>query len=282
MGVYQVDERRYYFEDTGQGEPLVLLHGFTGSSAIWRPLIEMWANEWRIIAIDILGHGRSSAPATVESFSMQCVMTDLGSLLSEIAALPAHWLGYSMGGRLALATTINHPAWVKSLILESGSPGIDCEIEQEKRRRSDEALADRIEREGIEAFVAHWEKMALFASQENLPAHVKAEQRANRLANKVSGLANSLRGMGTGAQIPLWDRLSEIKKPVLLIAGELDYKFVAINRRMADSLQNSRLMIVPKVGHTVHLENTVAYSEIIRAFLRETSNRDRNNLTYPE
>ena len=107
-------------------------------------------------------------------------------------------------------------------MLEGASPGIADAAEREARRASDAALAGRIERDGVEAFVDEWERVPLFASQLALPAEARAAVRATRLAQRAHGLANSLRGMGAGAQAPLHDRLPSIAAPTLLLAGSLD------------------------------------------------------------
>src|SRR5262249_18130913 len=141
-----------------------------------------------------------------------------------------------------------------SLMLESASPGLAEVAERAARTASDNALADLIEREGIEAFAVRWERMPLFATQERLPQAVRERLAAQRRANRPAPLANSLRGMGTGVQPSLWERLSELKIPCLIMAGELDAKFTSIARRMAAAIPHARLALVPGAGHTVHLE----------------------------
>jgi 2-succinyl-6-hydroxy-2,4-cyclohexadiene-1-carboxylate synthase len=168
---------------------------------------------------------------------------------------------------LALYTALNQPFVFKSLILESASPGLKTKDERAARRASDEKLAQMIERDGIEAFVNYWESLPLWDSQKNLAPEVRQQLRDQRLKNNPIGLANSLRGMGTGAQPSLWDKLPELNIPVLLIAGELDTKFVAIAQEMHSLLPNSRLVIVPNAGHTVHLEQPELYTQAITAFL---------------
>lgn len=273
MSTCEIDGVRYHVEDAGSGEPVVLLHGFTGSAANWRGVMEILASHYRVLAIDLIGHGRSDSPDTVARYTMSSVSADLGSLLERIGALPAHWLGYSMGGRLALYAAVGQPQWVRSLILESASPGLRDAAERAARRRQDEALAVRIETAGIEAFVQSWEAMPLFASQERLSAETKAGLRSVRLANSIRGLAGSLRGMGTGAQPSLWERLDQIDRPVLLIAGGLDEKFVEINRKMAGAIPGVALHVMAGSGHTVHLERPDAYVELVLDFLSQASDR---------
>lgn len=119
----------------------------------------------------------------------------------------------------------------------------------------------------MEAFVARWERLALFASQQALPEAVRARQRRQRLRNRPAGLAGSLRGMGAGVQPSLWERLGELALPVLLLAGEQDEKFVAIARQMAEVILQATLRIVPEAGHTIHLKQPEVWLSLVLAWL---------------
>ncbi|HLG64663.1 MAG TPA: 2-succinyl-6-hydroxy-2,4-cyclohexadiene-1-carboxylate synthase [Ktedonosporobacter sp.] len=239
---------------------LVLLHGFTGSASGWSGLLaELARTGWRIIALDMLGHGQSDAPADPARYTMEHCQQDIIAVLRELSVNEgeAILLGYSMGGRIALYCAFS--GFFRALILESASPGLADAAEREQRRSSDLALAESIEREGIEAFVERWENLPLFATQHNLPAEQRAALHAQRLNNRPAGLANSLRGVGTGEQPALHHRLPELTIPVLLLAGELDAKFCAIARQMAQALPHAQLSIVPEAGHTIHLERPAAF-----------------------
>ena len=197
---------------------------------------------------------------------MERCVADLIAILDAMDIERTHLLGYSMGGRLALAAAIAHQDRIASLILESASPGLAGAAERQVRAASDDALADLIECDGVEAFVARWERMPLFATHERLPQAVRARVRTQRLANNPTGLANSLRGMGTGVQPSLWERLGELKIPCLLMAGELDAKFKAIAQSMAAAIAGSHLALVPGAGHTIHLEQPAAFARLILEF----------------
>lgn len=253
--------------ETGGGLPLVLLHGFTGSTCNWRSHLPHLARHGRTIAVDLLGHGRTAAPAHPERYQMAHSAADLASLLARLCGKPVHLLGYSMGGRLALYLALTYPGQVRSLILESASPGLAEPAARRERVAGDEALAQRIEEEGIEAFVRYWEAIPLFASQQHLADAVRAELHEQRLQNRPQGLANSLRGMGTGQQPALWERLDQLQMPVHLVVGALDEKFVAINRRMAAQIPQATLTCVPGAGHTVHLEQPQRFRAIVSAWL---------------
>jgi 2-succinyl-6-hydroxy-2,4-cyclohexadiene-1-carboxylate synthase len=246
---------------------LVLLHGFTGSAIGWGHIITDLASiGLHIAALDMLGHGQSDAPTDAERYSIEHCQEDILAALQalDIKRGEAILLGYSMGGRIALYSAFSD--YFRALILESASPGLATLAERQQRQASDEALATRIEQDGIEAFVDYWEKIPLFASQQHLSAEQREELHAQRLNNRAHGLANSLRGVGTGAQPELYTRLSTLSLPVLLLAGKLDSKFCAIAQQMALQLPQARLRAIPEAGHAVHLEQPQAFIAEVREF----------------
>jgi 2-succinyl-6-hydroxy-2,4-cyclohexadiene-1-carboxylate synthase len=202
---------------------------------------------------------------------MERCVADLLALLDALEIARADVLGYSMGGRVALHLAAAAPERVGALVLESSSPGIADAAERQTRIAADEALADAIEREGLAAFVERWERLPLFASQAALPDDTRARLHAQRLRNNPLGLANSLRGMGTGQQTSLWDRLAGLDMRTLLIAGELDVKYRALAVEMQALLPNARTVIVPGVGHAVHLEQPQRFAENVLEFLRSSA-----------
>ncbi|MFV1988995.1 MAG: alpha/beta fold hydrolase, partial [Gemmatimonadota bacterium] len=158
---------------------------------------------------------------------------------------------------------------VTRLVLESSSRGPATPEEGSARRAADAALADRILEEGVEAFVDEWETLPLFASQALLPDELRGALRARRLANDPGSLAASLRGLGTGSLPSLWERLPDVAIPTLILAGELDARFVAIGEQMAGSMPDARLLVVRSAGHAVHLEQPEAWCTAVTSFLHE-------------
>lgn len=251
----------------GEGPALLLLHGFTGSSATWTPHMAAF-NGFTTVAIDLLGHGNSDAPSDSSRYRMERCVDDLTTVLDQLEIERAAVLGYSMGGRMALQFALGVPARLWALVLESASPGIDDAAEREDRVRSDAALADEIEQNGIEAFVDRWQAIPLFASQSRLSEAARDELRCQRLRNRAVGLANSLRGAGAGQEAPVLGRLGELRVPTLLIAGALDQKYVAFANKMSDALPCARTQIVPDAGHATHLEQPEAFDRLVGEFLR--------------
>jgi 2-succinyl-6-hydroxy-2,4-cyclohexadiene-1-carboxylate synthase len=255
--------------EEGDGPAVLLLHGFTGSAGTWAPLARSLAAGYATIAPSLPGHGRSDAPRDPARYDVASCVGDLLALLDARGIERAAVVGYSMGGRVALHLARAAPERVRALVLESASPGIADEAERAARRRSDEALAGSIEREGIAAFVARWERLPLFASQASLPAAVREALRARRLASDPAGLANSLRGIGAGAVAPLWAWLGEVAAPTLVVAGALDQKYRTIGAAMASAIPGARLAVVEGAGHAVHLERPEEHTRLVRAFLDE-------------
>ncbi len=261
------DELRLHVVVAGQGPAVVLLHGFTGSVRTWTPLSSRLANACTTIAIDLPGHGASTAPVDPSRYALTRFADDVCRVLDVLDVPLATILGYSMGGRAALQIGLRYPARVKALVLESTSPGMLDVDERAARVGTDNELAMAIERHGIPAFVDRWERLPLWESQTSLSDAVRAGLRAQRLENDARGLANSLRGAGAGIDTPVVDRLAALRVPVLLLAGALDTKYVTLARLMERRLPEARLAIVAGSGHAVHLERPEEFAREVEQFL---------------
>ena len=256
-----------HVERDGSGPPLLLLHGFTGSTITWSTLRAALRDRFELLIIDLPGHGRSSAPTDPARYALPRVADDIARVLDALDVARTAVLGYSMGARTALQFALAHPERVSALVLESASPGIGDPTERSARVAADGALAASIEREGIETFVDRWEKLPLWASQVALGPVTRARLRAERLAQRPEGLANSLRGAGAGVESPVTERLGSIAAPVLLIVGALDTKYVALGRAMQERLPDARLEVVENAGHAVHLERPEAFAALVGGFV---------------
>jgi 2-succinyl-6-hydroxy-2,4-cyclohexadiene-1-carboxylate synthase len=256
-----------YFEIEGSGPPLVLLHGFTGSVRSWDEVRPPLAALGQLIRVDVIGHGRSPSPPDPAEYTLDAAFHQLTSLLDRLGLDKVDLLGYSMGGRVALHFAVHAPHRLRRLLLESASPGIEDAAERARRAASDNALADRILRDGLPAFVDEWERQPLLLPAAHVPPSVRARQHHLRLLNTPLGLANSLRGMGAGQQWPLWSSLSALEVPVDLIVGQNDARYCSVGRRMANSLPRAELTVVTDAGHTVHVDQPPAFVKAVRCAL---------------
>lgn len=252
----------------GQKEPVLALHGFTGNISSWDSLVHGIDTEYGVIRIDVMGHGSSDSPQDYRLYDMEHTLRALNEILDRLAIPKVHWLGYSMGGRIALAAAVALPERTLSLICESASPGLRTPEERAARVNSDADLADRIEHQGIPSFVTYWQSLPLWKSQARLPKETRQRLRFQRSSNNSRGLANSLRGISTGSQPALHEQLRDIHFPALLIAGVEDAKYSALARKMHRDIPGSQLEIIPLSGHAVHLEQPETFCEKVRDFLR--------------
>ncbi len=263
-----IDGLRWEVRACGTGKPLLLLHGFTGRGTAWGAHAAAFAHAFRVISVDLPGHGRSGT-ATPERMTVERTADDLAAILRRTVAAPADVLGYSLGARVALRLAIAHSSVVRRLVLESPSAGLRTEAERATRRRADEDMATRLEADGIDAFVTEWERQPVFASHVALPPARAARLHAMRLANRPGGLAASLRSAGQGAMEPLFDRLDTVAAPTLVIAGALDDRGRPRAERVARGIPGARLEIIDHAGHTPHEEQPRAFRRLALDFLQE-------------
>jgi 2-succinyl-6-hydroxy-2,4-cyclohexadiene-1-carboxylate synthase len=262
---------RLNYEVIGEGTPVTLLHGFTQSGRSWQEVISKMPAGWQWILPDLRGHGgtrvRPGAAHTMEDCT-----ADLEILWDHLGIQRTHLAGYSLGGRLALHVAAARPERVMSLLTLGAHAGLD-EDAREGRRRGDEAMAQRIESDGLEAFVNYWTSLPLFAGLERRGPSFVAQMRAERMNNRVAGLAESLRGMGAGAMRPVWNELARVSCPCTFVAGQLDHGYVASARRLAGSVPSGRVVVVQRAGHTVHQERPDAFARLLLAHLEAASEK---------
>ena len=245
-------------------QTLTLLHGFTQSGRSWDELASLLPG-YEILAPDLRGHGSNPAPAAAPH-TMEGCEADLLQLWAERGVERTHLAGYSMGGRLALFLAVRHPERLLSLTTISAHAGIEGAAREERRRR-DEELAARIEREGIEWFASHWSALPLFAGLARRgPEYVESVRRA-RLRNRADGLAASLRGMGQGVAPALWDRLGGLSVPSLFLAGARDPGYAEAVARMAALVPGARAEVLAEAGHSLHLEEPETAAALLSSHL---------------
>jgi 2-succinyl-6-hydroxy-2,4-cyclohexadiene-1-carboxylate synthase len=219
---------------SADGSPTFLVHGFTQTPASWGPVT------------DALGATAVDAPAST--------LWDAAGTLARHGA--GTWIGYSMGGRMALHLALSHPNVVERLVLVSATAGIEDRDEREARVASDDALAARAERIGAEAFVAEWVAQPMFAG---LPPLVRTDD--------VPVIVAHLRQAGAGTQEPLWSRLGELAMPVLVVTGERDAKFAALGERLVASIPGAEHVVVSGAGHAVPFERPDEFVAVVRRWL---------------
>ncbi|MDR0514954.1 MAG: 2-succinyl-6-hydroxy-2,4-cyclohexadiene-1-carboxylate synthase [Coriobacteriaceae bacterium] len=270
MAIFSYKGIHYHVAQWGSKEnpPLVLLHGFTQSAQTWEAVAQELAQTRFVIAPDFVGHGKSDRPTEPASYEMGAVLESLAALLRWYWIERADVLGYSMGGRIALAFAIARPHRVASLVLESAGLGPSTVEQHEAMLRRDFALIEKLLEGDIEAFMDEWEAQPVFDSQRRLPEEARRRLRAQRCANDTHALALSIRGTGQHTMPDLSARMGGLPMPVLYIAGILDRRYL----RIAEKLQHlpGISCVLLNAGHNTHLEAPEAFCRQVRSFLEES------------
>lgn len=246
--------------------PLILfLHGFMGDCTVFEAAIAHLSTDFYCMTVDLPGHGQTKTLTGEDGYTMPATASGLVQLLDRLEIHPCVLVGYSMGGRLALYLTLHFPDHFSKAVVESGSPGLKTEIERHQRLERDRKLAEALTPGNFAAFLARWYDNPLFSSLRQHPAFEATVKK--RLQNNPIELAKSLRNLSTGRQPCLWEKLPENQVPLLLLAGELDAKFVAINREMNPLCPQSNLTIIRNCGHNIHVEQPLPFANAVREFL---------------
>lgn len=257
----------HYLFRGNSDKPLILfLHGFMGNSQEFNDVIGLLSNEFYCLVVDLPGHGRTKILGGEECYSMPNTACALISLLEQLNIKQCFLVGYSLGGRIALYMSLHFPQFFSKVVLESASPGLKTEGDRLQRTQRDIELARKLEENDFSMFLLSWYNQPMFSSLKTHPAFESLL--ACRFRNNPVELAKSLRNLSTGCQPSLWENLQQNKTPMLLLVGEYDTKFVAINSEMAQLCKSAKLEIIRNCGHNIHWENPQAFVENIEKFLR--------------
>jgi 2-succinyl-6-hydroxy-2,4-cyclohexadiene-1-carboxylate synthase len=244
--------------------PVIFLHGFLGAKDDWRPVFRELSAHADCIAIDLPGHGEQGANAPVCEFSAAVGWLD--DLRRHLGLESWHVVGYSLGGRLALAYACAYPGRVRSLTMVSASPGIEDEKERAERRERDKAWAQDMVSSTPEEFISRWYQQPVFSSLHRDPV-LLSNVCSKRVHNNMHVLADVLLQWGAGVVPPRWSAMSSLPMPVQWIAGELDAAYVAMARRIEHEAPNVVVRVLTGAGHTVQLEQPVELGHSILRFI---------------
>lgn len=260
-----IDNLRYSVVVRGTGQPLICLHGFSENSSTWE-LLQL-ANCQRVLP-DLIGHGNSEKPHSPEPYELPVLLRHLHELIGHFGFTTYSLLGYSMGGRLALAYALAYPQEVHRLILESSSYG-ECDNQNRlNRRKHDIWLANAILENGIKWFSDYWSNLDLFASQSHLSVSIRHAISERRLRNAPHALANTLLGTGQGVFPCLKEQISDLSMPVLYINGEYDEKYLRVGQEFTRLNPRIRREIISGAGHNTHIEDPDQFSEVVNSFIQ--------------
>jgi len=254
-----VDDVRLYYNETGTGPPLLFVHGLGSSSRDWAEQVAHFDSAYRVLRLDLRGHGRSERPQG--PYHMAEFAREVAVLLRRLDAAPAHVVGLSMGGMVALQLGADAPGLVRSLTVVNSTADTRLHTWRDlwfyvSRRTAVQVLGMR----RVGQIIAR----RLFVEPDQEELRTKFVRRWAQ--NDKQGYIWSVDAiMGWS----VWNRLPSIATPTLLVAAEHDYTPVAEKNRVASAMPAARLAVVQGARHALPVERPEAFNAILEGFLAE-------------
>jgi 3-oxoadipate enol-lactonase len=262
-GLADVNGAQLYYEVSGEGDPVALVHGFSLDTRMWDGQVDALADRYRAIRYDARGFGKSAIPDG-EPFRHA---DDLRALLNFLDAPAAHLVGLSMGGRIALQHALLYPENTRSLVLVGAA--LDGFQWSDEWNASQDAIEERARRDGPRAANAMWLEHELFAPALEQPA---CAARLKEMVDGFSGRNWLGENPPKGIDPPSAHRLADIRVPTLVIVGERDLPdFHRIADALADGMPSAKKAIIAGVGHMSNMENAAAFNALLLDFLQAQS-----------
>ncbi len=238
-----------YYEVHGSGPTLLLTHGYSSTSAMWRDQIEPLSRHHKLVLWDMRGHGRSDYPQDPAAYSEALTVADMAALLDLVGADGAIVGGLSLGGYMSLAFYRAHPERVRALLIIDTGPGFKKDDAREAWNRRAYETGERFEREGLAVLKS--------ASRE----------RSSVSHRDASGLAAAARGMLTQRDSRVIETLPDIKVPSLIVVGAEDAPFLAASDYMAAKIPGAKKVVIAAAGHAVNIDQPQPFIDAVLPFL---------------
>ena len=250
------------YSDEGQGSPIVFLHAFPLNRTMWTPQVEGLKNQYRVITIDLRGHGESDAPMwryTLEQFA-----DDIITLLQHLGIPHATFVGLTMGGYILFALVRKYPEYVGALVLADTRAQADTPEAKTTRF----SMAQVAYRRGSTAIADLMLPKLLSPSGIKTNHALIAQLRTIITGNQISGIIGDLMAM---AERPDATSLAQtINVPTLVLVGDQDIPSPPDEMKtMAAHIPEATFTVIPQAGHLSNLENPDAFNEALFKFLGE-------------
>ena len=264
------DGTRLYYEEAGSGHPLLFIHEFAGDHLSWEPQLRHFARRYRCVAYNARGYPPSDVPEEADAYSQAHAVADAIAVLDHLAVERAHIVGLSMGGFATLHLGLQHPARASALVVAGCGYGAPKGARAGFRRET-EAVAERLEREGAAAVGADYALGPTRVQFETKDPRGWAAFRDRLMSHSARGTANTLRGV-QGRRPSLYDledELASLAVPTLLITGDEDEPCLDANLYLKRTIPAAGLLVIPKSGHTINLEEPEAFNQACAAFFAQ-------------
>jgi pimeloyl-ACP methyl ester carboxylesterase len=262
------DGVRLYFEETGSGRPVILVHEFAGDLRSHEQQLRYFGKNYRAIAFNARGYPPSDVPEQVASYSQIRAADDILAVLDHIGEQQAHVVGLSMGGFATLHFGLRHPQRALSLCI--GGCGYGAEPDQSERFRAEaDTIAAAIRSDGMTAFAERYAYGPTRVQYENKDPRGHAVFKAMLAEHSALGSANTQAGVQK-ERPSLYSLVEEMRRltvPTLIITGDEDWPCLVPGILMKETIPSAALAVLPNSGHAINLEEPEEYHRIVGDFL---------------
>jgi len=248
MAYIDRDGVKIYYEDNGSGDAVLLSHGYSATSQMWRGQVANLSPDYRVITWDMRGHGQSDSPEDQAAYSEAATVQDMAAILDACGIERAVIGGLSLGGYMSLAFHLAYPERVRALMLFDTGPGYRNPKGREAWNETAYARARAFEEKGLEALGGG--------------AEVRVSQHRS-----AAGLAKAARGMLAQFDSRVIESLETIRVPTLVLVGANDTPFLNASQYMAEKIPGAKLMTIPDAGHAANIDQPDAFNQAVREFL---------------
>jgi pimeloyl-ACP methyl ester carboxylesterase len=262
------DGVRLYFEETGSGTPVILVHEFAGDLRSFEPQMRHFGKRYRAIAYNARGFPPSDVPEHVSAYSQARAADDILAMLDHIGERKAHIVGLSMGGFATLHFGLRHPERALSLCI--GGCGYGAEPDKRATFRAEaDLIANMIRSEGMPAFAERYAYGPTRVQYENKDPRGHAEFKAMLAEHSAVGSANTQQGVQKErpSLYTLVEEMKRIMVPTLIITGDEDWPCLLPGILMKQTIPSAALAVIPNSGHAINLEEPDEYNRIVSDFL---------------
>jgi pimeloyl-ACP methyl ester carboxylesterase len=264
------DDVKLYYEETGKGDPILFLHEFGGHHLSWEPQVRYFSRWYRCITYAARGWPPSDIPEPAEAYSQQRAADDAATVLRGLGIAQAHLVGLSMGATAAIEFGRRHPGMALSLTAAAAGSGASTDPAAKRRFQEECAsFAERIEREGMPAMAELYCAGPARVQYRDKDPRGWAEFKSQFAEGSAEGHARTMLGVQS-RRVPLFERRAElaaIPVPVLIIAGDEDDSTLDLAVFLKRTIPRCGLLMVPKTGHTINLEEPAAFNAAVENFI---------------
>jgi len=264
----RVDGVNLYYEEEGAGEPLVFVHEFAGDHRSWHPQVRFFSRRYRTIAFNARGYPPSDVPEGAEAYSQDRAAEDIRGVLDALKIPKAHVCGLSMGGYATLHFGLKHPDRALSLVVAGAGYG-SAPGEREKFLRDSEAVVKRFEDDGMAKTADFYAKGPTRVQLMDKDPHSWREFHRQLAEGSARGHALTQRGvqLRRPSIMDLGERMEKLEVPTLIMTGDEDDPCLEPAIFMKRKIPTSGLVVLPKSGHAINLEEPEAFNRAVLDFL---------------